>query len=164
MYHQLLESDESLLGELDRNFPGVVVDGKLQRKALGAVVFSDADALKRLNEITHRHIREEIQRRLCRFAMEGGKLVAIDAIELIGSGLAETCTAVVGILADKETRIQRIMNRDGISREYAQMRVEAQRPNSYFEENCDYTLYNNGSRDAFFQRFNHLMEEILSYV
>ena len=88
--------------------------------------------------------------------------MAIDAIELISSGLAETCQAVVGIVADTETRIQRIVARDGISNEYARMRVEAQRPNSYFEENCDYTLENNGDMDSFSREFDQMMEEIIN--
>ena len=162
VYHQLLNTSKELLGELDAQFPGVVEGGELQRKKLGAIVFANPQALQRLNEITHRHIREEIQRRICKFAMDGGQLVAIDAIELISSGLAETCQAVVGIVADTETRIQRIVARDGISNEYARMRVEAQRPNSYFEENCDYTLENNGDMDSFSREFDQMMEEIIN--
>ena len=125
------------------------------------MVFRDEEKLKRLNGITHRHIGDEIQRRLREWAMQGGELAALDAIELIGSGLAERCDFTVAVTAPEETRIRRIMARDGISRQQAELRVHAQRPNSYFEENCDHTLTNDSDSEDFICRFNQLMEDIL---
>lgn len=161
VYHRMLETDRPMLDEIEKYFPGAVVDGKLDRKALGAVVFTDEEALRDLNIITHRHINLEIRRILREHAMNGGTLAAIDAIELFSSGLAKRCTATVGVIAGRDVRISRIMRRDGISREYAMMRVNAQRPNEYFIQNCSHVLENNGSQEEFIERCRKTFEEVL---
>lgn len=161
VYHGLLEESAALIGELAEAFPGTVEDGRLQRKKLGARVFDDEAALRRLNEITHRHITARVQALLRTHAMNGGRLAAIDAIELIGSGLAERCAFTVAVLADREERIRRIMARDGLSRDYAAARIDAQRPDSYFREHCTVCLENNGSELAFIDKFNEILEERL---
>lgn len=161
VYHRMLDTDRPMLDEIEKYFPGAVVDGKLDRKALGAVVFTDEEALRDLNIITHRHINLEIRRILREHAMNGGTLAAIDAIELFSSGLAKRCTATVGVIAGRDVRISRIMRRDGISREYAMMRVNAQRPNEYFIQKCSRVLENNGSQEEFIERCRKTFEEVL---
>lgn len=161
VYHRMLETDRPMLDEIEKYFPGAVIDGKLDRKALGAVVFTDEEALRDLNIITHRHINLEIRRILRVHAMNGGTLAAIDAIELFSSGLAKRCTATIGVIADREVRIDRIMRRDGISREYAMMRVNAQRPNEYFIQKCSHVLENNGSQEEFIEKCRKTFEEVL---
>ena len=161
VYHRMLETDRPMLDEIEKYFPGAVIDGKLDRKALGAVVFTDEEALRDLNIITHRHINLEIRRILREHAMNGGTLAAIDAIELFSSGLAKRCTATIGVIADREVRIDRIMHRDGISREYAMMRVNAQRPNEYFIQKCSHVLENNGSQEEFIEKCRKTFEEVL---
>lgn len=161
VYHRMLETDRLMLDEIEKYFPGAVIDGKLDRKALGAVVFTDEEALRDLNIITHRHINLEIRRILREHAMNGGTIAAIDAIELFSSGLAKRCTATIGVIADREVRIDRIMRRDGISREYAMMRVNAQRPNEYFIQKCSHVLENNGSQEEFIEKCRKTFEEVL---
>lgn len=161
VYHRMLETDRPMLDEIEKYFPGAVIDGKLDRKALGAVVFTDEEALRDLNIITHRHINLEIRRILREHAMNGGTLAAIDAIELFSSGLAKRCTATIGVIADREVRIDRIMRRDGISREYAMMRVNAQRPNEYFIQKCSHVFENNGSQEELIEKCRKTFEEVL---
>ena len=152
VYHQLLRTDGDMLAELEARFPGVVAEGTLDRKALGRIVFADPAALADLNAITHKYVRRETNRLLREWALGGGTLAAIDAIALFESGLAERCNAVIGITAPRETRIARLMRREGISREYAASRIDAQKPDSYFEENCDHILVNDGTLEAFQQK------------
>ncbi len=159
VYHELLETDGGLLDELDAAFPGTVRDGALDRAALGKIVFSDPEALSTLNGVTHRRVIREVETRLEDFAMAGGTLAALDAIELISSGLSERCGLLVGILAEPETRIRRIMARDGIDRERAQLRVSAQKGDAYFIEHCDRILYNDGPMDKFTAKFLDMLRE-----
>ena len=70
----------------------------------------------------------------------GGTLAAIDAIALIESGLGDLCDIIVGVTAPFDIRVSRIVGRDGLSEEYAKLRINAQKPDSYFYENCDYVL------------------------
>ena len=160
VYHELLENDADMLHEIEAAFPGVVQNGKLERKALGAFVFRDEEALLRLNQITHSYVDREVTRRLREHAMAGGTLAAIDAIELISSGIAARCTTTVAVVADEEKRVERIMARDGIDRSYAEMRVKAQRPTSYFEENCEHVLWNNADPATFQKACRQLFKEI----
>ena len=139
IYHGLLTSDGQLLSQIDSRFPGVVEQGQLQRKKLGAIVFSDEKALQDLNKITHSAVKAAVTQRL-----QGHRLVAIDAIALFEGGLAELCHTTVAVTAPTEDRVRRLMARDGISEEYARKRIAAQRSNESFSSMCDVVLENNG--------------------
>jgi dephospho-CoA kinase len=137
-----------LLNAIETRFPGTVENGTLQRKKLGAIVFSDEKALEDLNKITHGAIKAEVLRRLA----HKPKLAAIDAIGLFEGGLAELCDTTVAVTAPEEGRIQRLMLRDNISEEYARSRIAAQHPESWFREHCDCTLENNGTEKQFSEK------------
>lgn len=161
IYHELLRGEPALIAAIESEFPGSVTEGAVDTKALGKTVFADAAALEKLNGITHRFIRAELRRRLREHAMRGGTLAAIDAIELISCGAAADCVATVGIVAPRETRLARICARDGISREYAQLRLDAQRPDEYYYANCDYVLCNDGTKAAFSAECEKLFTEVM---
>ena len=145
IYHELLKTDPSLLESINSRFPGVVENGELQRKKLGAIVFADPQALLDLNAITHAAVKAEVERRL----ETAPALAAIDAIELFDSGLASLCDATVAITAPLEDRVKRLMARDNISEDYARSRIAAQKDAAWFRAHCDAVLENNGEKDAF---------------
>lgn len=148
IYHQLLQTDKALLSSIESRFPGTVKNGVLQRKELGSIVFSDKSALNDLNKITHAAIKKEVQRRLA--SHEG--LAAIDAIGLFEGELAELCDFTVAVCAPEDVRVSRLMAREGISAEYAQKRIAAQRPQADFRRFCDYVLENDSSKDEFYTK------------
>ncbi len=160
VYHALLTRDEVLLNAIGNRFPGVVVEKKLERKKLGAIVFSDENALADLNAITHGAIRAEIVRRLA----EKPRLAAIDAIALFEGGLADLCDTTVAVCAPVEDRVRRLMQRDGISREYAQNRIKAQKSEEWFREMCAHTLCNDGAQDEFREKCREFLDELLSRI
>ena len=162
VYHQLLESSKALLDDLDAAFPGSVQQGRVDTKALGKIVFNDDLELAKLNKITHKHLLAEIESRLGEHAMNGGRLAALDAIELISSGLGDICFTTLAVLADRELRAKRIMARDGVNREYALMRIDAQQPDSYFIENCKHVLYNNAEPEDFTRQCTQLFKVVLN--
>ena len=147
IYHELLQTSRPMLSELERLFPDAFSQGVLDRKKLGSVVFADSAALEELSAVTHCYVKEEVDRRLRHHAWSGGTLAAIDAIALIESGLAEKCDVVVGVTAREETRLRRIMEREGISEDYARARIAAQKDEAFFAEHCDYLLTNDGTRE-----------------
>ncbi|MCR5577299.1 MAG: threonylcarbamoyl-AMP synthase [Oscillospiraceae bacterium] len=163
VYHGLLKSSAPMLDELEHAFPAAFTDGALDRRALGRIVFSDPEALLRLNAVTHRYVREAVEELLREGAMRGYTLAAVDAAELIAGGLGERCTATVAVVADEERRIERITARDGISRDAAEKRIRAQKPDSYYRTNCDYTLENNADQACFLEDCRRLMKEILHH-
>lgn len=160
IYHELLETDDKLIRELDATFPGTVRDGKVDRKALGRIVFVSRDELEKLNQIAWRAVIQAVESRLRDYAMRGGTLAAIDAVELIASGMSARCKAVVGVLAEREERIARIMARDAISKEAAEARIDAQKPDSYFEANCTHLLHNHADIAEFEADCRELFKEI----
>ena len=157
IYHRLLETDNALLAAIEARFPGTVENGALQRKKLGAIVFSDPQALQDLNRITHGAVKAEVLRLL----PPPPALAAIDAIGLFESGLSELCQLTVAITAPREARIARLMARDNISREYASSRIDAQPNSEEFAARCDVTLENDSTAQdfqdkclAFFRKFS----------
>ena len=161
LYHTLLSSSEPMLRALNERFPGAIPEGTHDTKALGEIVFSNPEELRALNAISHKFVGEEIGRALTDWAKSGGELAAIDAIALIEGGAANICKATVGITAPTEARITRLMEREGISREYAELRISAQKPNEYFEKNCDYTVSNDGTQESFKTRCKKVFEDII---
>ena len=162
VYHELLASNAAMLAEINARFPGTIENGVLQRKKLGAVVFADAAALDDLNAITHRYVRAEVRARLRAWARQGGTVAAIDAIALIESGLAELCTVTIGVTAPREQRIERLIAREGVTRDYAEARIDAQKPNEWFVQNCSHVLDNGGTLADFQRRCHQLIQEVLS--
>lgn len=163
VYHQLLERNIALQDELEARFGPLRDDmGRVDRKKLGAVVFRDPAALEDLNNIAHRYVGEELDRRLAQAEAEGCPLAAIDAIALLESGAGERCRATVAVLAPPEDRVRRIMAREGIPEDYAWSRVRAQKPDDYFRSHCDYTLVNDcAGPEEFAARARALFESIL---
>ncbi len=159
VYHTLVKDSGALLQELYDRFPLAFSSGAFDRKALGKIVFADAAALKDLNAIAHRHVLEEVRRRLRRFAMQGGEIAAIDAVELFSSGADELCSFTIAVLASKDKCLARIMERDGISAEYAESRILAQKSDDYYRENCTYTVYNDGTEEQLKDKIFQLIKE-----
>ena len=145
IYHELLRSDRAMLAAIDARFPGVIENGELNRKKLGAIVFSDKEALLDLNKITHTAVKTEVLRRLA----TAPALAAIDAIGLFEGGLAELCDMTVAVTAPAEDRVRRLMVRDGITEDYARSRIAAQHSERWFRERCGYVLANDSTLGDF---------------
>ena len=150
VYHDLTLTCVPMREELAARFGADIFDagGELRRKALGAIVFDDPAALADLNAITHRYVAQAVDQAVEGARREGRPAAAVDAIALLEGGLGELCDATVAVVASPETRVRRIMAREGIGEDYARLRVSAQKPAQYFEEQCDYVLRNDGDDPA----------------
>ena len=91
----------------------------------------------------------EIQRRLDE---AGDSVCAIDAINLLESGLDIVCDRTIAITSPTELRVRRIMARDGITEGYARMRITAQKPDEYYRGKCSCELNNDADTAEDFQR------------
>ncbi len=141
IYHEMLESDESLRKALRAAFGGTIfrADGTVDVHALGLIVFQDAEKLASLDAIVRAHVPRECARRM---AESNAKLIGLDAIKLIECGLGAICDATVAVTAPEEVRVKRIMARDSITEEYARSRIAAQKDADYFRAQCDYEFVN----------------------
>lgn len=163
VYHELLRASVPMREELAARFgPGIFDEnGDLRRKELGAIVFSDPDALADLNAITHRHIVSELERRIAQAEGEGRPAIALDAVALLESGAGTLCGTTIAVTAPEELRVGRIMAREGIGEDYARARVKAQKPSAWFEERCAHTLRNDGEKASLEEQARELFKSIL---
>ena len=164
VYHELLERDTALQETLEHEFgPLRDENGAIDRKKLGAVVFHDAEKLERLNSIAWGAVTLGVRALLAEYERQGRALAAVDAFALLESPLKELCQLMVAVLAPTEVRVKRVMAREGISEDYARSRVDAQKPDEYFIQNCDHTLINDcSSPEEFSRRARGFLKEVLS--
>ncbi len=162
VYHELLMGNAPLRAELKERFGDVFDENGLDRKKLGEVVFRDANAMDDLNRITHRYVEREVDRQIAEAREAGMAGAAIDAILLLEGDLSKRCDVTVGIIAPVEERIRRLVAREGISEEYARTRIAAQKPDSFFRDNCDYILENNSTKEIYASKARALFRTILN--
>lgn len=161
LYHDLLENSEGMLRELENRFPDAFEKGRLMRKKLASIVFRNEATLADLNAITHRYVCEDVKRQLRAHAMSGGQIAVIDAVELISAGLGALCDCTIAVLAPETERMKRIMVRDGLTEEQALERIRAQKNDTYYRENCTYTVLNDGTVEQLSEKINQIMKEVL---
>jgi dephospho-CoA kinase len=163
LYHSLLVPPSECLDAIKAAFGECVIapDGTLDRAALGAVVFSNEKKLALLNETVLSRVLVRIREVIASYAESGALAVAVDAPTLIESGFNRECDFVLSILAPKRDRIERIMARDSISREKAELRINAQKDDEFYIKASDAVLINDGSQNQFFERAETMIESIL---
>ena len=167
VYHFLTSFPSPCLRELADAFGmQIIKNGKLDRKALGKIVFSeDATGEKRktLNSISHRHILTRTRELIAKYETEGAIGVVVDAPLLFESSFDRICTSIVCVVADEKIRISRIMERDGITGQSAYLRIRTQLPDDYLIQRSDYCIENNGTveelRDATLSVINKLINK-----
>lgn len=103
----------------------VAADGEIERQRLGYIVFSDPEALRRLERIVHPAVGVEVQRRI---AAAQTSIIVIEAIKLIEAGLHRICQALWVTTCSSEQQIDRLMKERALSFEEAELRVNAQPP------------------------------------
>lgn len=141
--HEILARDEGVKQAVVDAFGTEVLtrDGLTDRKKLGKIVFQNPDHRKTLERIMHPPIGAELWKK----AREGMDDVVLEAPLLIETGGHERVDLVVVVYATREHQIQRIMKRDGISKEEATERIDAQLPLARKVSYADYLINNCGS-------------------
>ena len=151
--HELTAKNAPILTELASEFgEDIVKNGELDRKLLASRAFDTKEHTKKLNSILHPAIAEK-----CKEEAQG--LTVLDASQLFEANMQNDCYKVIGVLADEDVRIKRIIARDNITEQQAKLRMSAQFDNDYFIDNCDYIIYNNGEDIA--AQTDNILEVIL---
>jgi len=120
-------------------------DGMLNRPKMGAVVFNDEGKRKKLNGIVHPAVSRAIVWSVFKFWINGEKYCVLDVPLLIEGGLWKWVGKVVVVYCSAEIQLQRLMKRDGFSREDASARLNSQLPISEKLEYADHIIENSGS-------------------
>ena len=168
VYHELLVPPSPCLDELRAAFTDAILkaDGTLDRQALAALVFEQTDEAKarlhQLNEITHRYIIERTFAKLVEYEKQGCTAAIIDAPLLIEAGLHHRCDRVIAVLADREVRIKRLIQRDHLTAEQISARLDAQPGPRFYLEHADIVIYNNGTAQELRSSVASLLSEVLA--
>ena len=136
--------------------------GAVDRKKLGALVFSDPKALKKLNDTVSPFILREITERI-KEARDEEISTVLDAPLLFEYGLEKYCDAVIGVTVDIETAVKRLSVRDGRSEAELRARLRSQHDEAFFLEHCDYILKNEGDGQVLSVALDHILEKIYIY-
>ena len=148
--HALMEPGESVWAAVRDAFgPGVMTeDGRIDRRALGAIVFADRAQLARLEGLTHPAVRVWIVARLAALAREGIAVAVVDAIRLYEGGWAERCDETWVVTCDPEQQLARLMARNGFTEAEARQRIAAQPPQAEKVARADVVIDNSGTPAA----------------
>jgi dephospho-CoA kinase len=124
--HRLYEAGQPIATRVQETFgPGVIApDGSVDRKALGAIVFHDAEAMKRLERIVHPAVSVALMQELAAVSEKG--IAVIDAVKLLEGGSGALCRSRWLIICPEEQECQRLMERNHLSYEEAWERIRAQ--------------------------------------
>lgn len=144
---EVVEPGEPALAAIAAEFgPSVLTgDGRLDRKALGAIVFADPDKRRRLEALTHPPIRERLHRQLEALAARGFRgLVLFDAPVMIESGNYKNMDRLVVVIADEASQLARLQTRDRFERDEARRRIASQMPLAEKAKLADYVIDNSG--------------------
>lgn len=135
-------------------------DGTLDREALGAQVFGDANARARLNAITHPRIGQRMMQRANEARASGLSWVVYDAALIVENGIHEWLDSLIVVACSEQTQIARLMARDGIDAEAARARIDAQMPLADKLAVADYVIDNDGTLDQTRQQVAALYDEV----
>jgi len=136
-------------------------NNKLNRAHIANIVFQDNDMLKQLNAIVHPMVKIDFENWLLLHKKE--PLVIKEAAILIESGAYKELDVLIVVLADKKTRIKRVINRDNISKEDVEKRMDTQISDSERLKFANFSLDNNKDQSNLKMQVGVLYKQLLSY-
>jgi len=144
--HMIIENNICCIDEIINYFGSSIsydsVTNIINRKSLGNIVFNDSNKLKKLNEITHKYIIKQTLHYINICKSRNNNLCILDCALLLNTELKDLCMNIWIIDADINVRLERIMKRDNISKEYALSRINSLQINIPLE-NSYKVIYNN---------------------
>ncbi|MBE3556576.1 MAG: dephospho-CoA kinase [Firmicutes bacterium] len=123
----------------------LLADGQLNRKALGARIFSDDAARQALNAIVHPAVQQLQRERVAQLEQEPGRVILLDVPLLYEIGMDAWMHKVVVVWVPREVQIARLMQRNGLTRPEAEARVKSQMSLDEKRRRADYVIDNSGS-------------------
>jgi dephospho-CoA kinase len=137
-------------------------DGRLDRPGLGRLVFSDPEALARLNAIVHPRVGERTLGLLDQARQSGAQVVVHDVPLLVENGLASGYDAVVVVAATPETQLDRLVRLRGMDPQEAQARIAAQAPLEAKLAVATHVVQNDGALQELAQQVDRLWHELVA--
>ena len=120
-------------------------DGSLNRKLLGQIIFNDMTARQKLNDITHPRIQQMMTDELQKLAKGKTPLVILDIPLLLENHNIAGADAIMVVTVPESIQLNRLMQRNNLTKEEAQRRIYAQMPLSEKEKLADFIVDNSGT-------------------
>jgi len=141
--HQLMRKGMPVYEAVVKEFGQFILDetGEINRNRLGRIVFSLPEALERLDALTHPAVREEIAKRV---ANAKTAVVAVEAVKLFESGLANDCNSKWLVVAKPDVQLRRLVEKRRMSPEQAKQRIRSQTPPDKLIKQSDVIIDNSG--------------------
>lgn len=140
-------------------------NGELNRRKLGQLVFSHPSELDKLNSITHPAIKAKIEERINDLKVQGyNGIVVVDAALLLEAGWETMVDQVWVVDAPIEKRIERLMNRDNLTRDQALSRINSQMSQQERIAKADKIIYNNSNIDSLKEQVLRIWHETLKEI
>lgn len=142
-------------------------DGTLNRRKLGEIIFSDAQKRKKLNDITHSTIIQQVQLDKEEFFSETenrDKVLVIMAPLLIEAGMYNMVDEVIVVYCDEKTQKERLMKRDNIDEQEAERRIRAQMPWKEKIRCAHHVIDNSGSLGNTKKKVDELWDAITGQI
>ncbi len=151
------------LPELAKAFGADILDegGALRRGVLAQRAFATKGDARRLTDITHPEIVRRLLAGVAQARAVGAKLVFVDGAVIVGAPFEPFCDAVIVVRAPQQVLEQRIMRRDGISRQAAQARLASQPAQERLDAAATFLLDNTGSEQALRAQARAVLESLL---
>ncbi len=141
--------------------PGVMLaDGSLDRRALAGLAFSDVQARKKLERITHPRIAQRTAERTAELALTGEPLACYEAALIVENDLADHFRPLVVCTSSEEVQLARIVARDGSTIDDALARVRAQKPLADKVAAADFVVETSGSLEESARRSDEVLRAI----
>ena len=154
---EIYEYDD-VLEEMKLSFPEALVNGRVDRRVLAGIVFSDKTRLEDLNRISHKKIYELVCQSLER--NRDRDLVVIDAALLLEAKFDSLTDKVVLVYCNEKVQLDRLMKRDSISSEDALKRIRSQMSQEDKKKMVDYLIDNSGDLEVLENEVEKLIKEI----
>ena len=132
-------------------------DGELERRKLGSIVFANKEKLDILNKIVYKYILEHTKKQI---EESKDKKLLLDAPTLFEAELHRECDYVVGVIAKRDLRLNRICKRDGLDRESALNRILSQKDDDFYRKNCHFIIENNSTREEAIKKAEKIIRSI----
>lgn len=134
-------------------------EGEIDRGALAQRVYGDREQLEQLNGIIHPYVKAEIGRRIAASPEE--QFFVLETAILFETGCDELCDEVWGVITENETRIRRLMDSRGYSREKAESIMKNQMDNIELTKRCDRIIVNDGDEKELICQIQTCVENLL---
>ena len=164
--HQLLKPGGELFSTYVQHFGEGIIneEGKLDRKAVGEIIFNDIEERQWINSVAHPVILNRVRDFLVNCSNRGEALVILEIPLLFEVGWEFLVDETWAVYVTKEKQFWRLMQRDGVTREQAEVRINAQMSPKKIAKRADVVIDNNKKNHGHIRRFilNYLVKKFVT--